>query len=115
MNYDKPTASSLERAYECPSSCAIQVRVHSSSGYADAGTDKHAFVEAVLAKHKPIAEALADVPLESRQTCADLDWDTLLDGIDRTTLRIHVTSRPRPPSKRISGASFFGISSPMSG
>ena len=90
MNYDKPTASSLERAYECPSSCAIQVRVHSSSGYADAGTDKHAFVEAVLAKHKPIAEALADVPLESRQTCADLDWDTLLDGIDRTTIRCEV-------------------------
>lgn len=88
--FEKPTASGLERGEECPASYAIQVRVHTTSVYADAGTAKHAFVEAVLAGHKSLADALADVPIEYRQTCADLDWETLLRDIDRATVRCEV-------------------------
>lgn len=88
--YEKPTASSLERAYECPTSCAIAVRVRSHGVHADRGNELHGYVEAVLAGHASKDAALAAVPSEWRQTAADLDWDALLDGYDRKTLGCEV-------------------------
>jgi hypothetical protein len=74
--------SGLERAHECPASVAIAVQVQSTGAAAERGDEIHAYVEAVLGHHKAQADALADVPLEHRQTCADIDWGTMLRGCD---------------------------------
>jgi len=86
--FDKPTASSLERAVACPASCAIPVRVRASSDAASRGNEIHGFIEAVLAGHKTREAALADVPLEWRGTCAALDWDALVGDLVPGTVRV---------------------------
>lgn len=86
----KPTASSLERAHECPASCAIPTRVSSSGEAAERGTQIHAYVEAILMRHSSRDAALETVSPEWRETCARLDIDKLLDGVDRETVRCEV-------------------------
>ena len=88
MSWEKPTASSLERCNECPTSCAIPIRVSSTDDAAKRGSALHGFVEAVVAGHHAWTEAIAIVPAEWRETASRLDWDALLDGYDRTTLQM---------------------------
>lgn len=86
MIFDKPTASSLERAAACPASCAIPVRVRASSSAAERGNEIHHFIETVLAKHDTRENALAKVPIEWRGTCAALDWGALTADMEPSSL-----------------------------
>src|SRR5690348_7751770 len=83
--FDKPTASSLERAAACPASCAIPVRVRSSSDAAERGSAIHGFIEDVISKHETREAALAKVPVEWRGTCAALDWDAITGDLEPAT------------------------------
>jgi len=88
MTWEKPTASSLERSDECPTSCAIPIRVSSTGEWAKRGSALHGFVEAVVAGHQEWTQAIAIVPAEWRETASRLDWDALLAGYDRATLEM---------------------------
>lgn len=72
-----PTASSLDRALACPASCALP-QVKTTSEHADNGTAVHAFI--VRAREVGRDAALAEVPEESRDFCAQLPLDELPAG-----------------------------------
>ena len=86
--WEKPTASSLERCNGCPTSCAIPIRVSWTSEHARRGSELHGYIEAVLEGHRTREDALAIVPAEWRETAARLDWDALLAGYDRSTIHM---------------------------
>lgn len=75
-----PSASSLTRAFACSDSELIGPRIdHAPTQYSSHGDSKHAFLQAVLSGTPP-AEALAAVPAEDRQACADLDLEAMPTG-----------------------------------
>jgi len=86
----KPSVSSLERAWECPASCAIRTQVHSTGGGAIRGDRIHDFAEHVLSGYETRDAALAKVPVEYRQTCADIDWSALVGDIVTASIRCEV-------------------------
>ena len=81
-------ASSLQRLMACPASGAMPQVTGESSGYAEAGTAGHAFLER-LAKGADVEEALAAVPQEHREMCKRIDLDAIEFANSRAEQSFH--------------------------
>ncbi|HEY6459715.1 MAG TPA: PD-(D/E)XK nuclease family protein, partial [Polyangiaceae bacterium] len=69
------SASASDRTLACPAWLALP-RIERASEDAAGGTERHAFVRAVL-EGTPVERAIEAVSAEQRKTCLDLDWSRL--------------------------------------
>lgn len=73
------TASSLERALECPASVVLP-KVQEANEFARRGNDKHGFVRAII-KGVPVEKAILDVAEENVETCQNIDFQKIIGDL----------------------------------
>ena len=83
---ENPTASSLERAHNCPASCVLP-GADVTTDDSTRGNNGHSFVSRVIGG-MPRAAALEQVPEELRATCTGIDFRKLVG--DLTSVRAEV-------------------------
>ena len=82
MTYEAVTsASAIERVTECAASAVLPKVRRASGPDAERGTEIHGYIRAILAGVKQ-ETALEAVPPQWRETCAKIDFQRLLAGVD---------------------------------